>query len=364
MPNGRIGLLTGGGDCPGLNAVIRAVVRTAILRYDYEVLGFVDGFDGLVRPEKVRSLQLSDVHHILPLGGTVLGTTNRSNPFNFKVAQGDKTVFRDMSDAVIANCNALDLDGVIVIGGDGTLTIASELGKKGFNAVGVPKTIDNDLEATDVTFGFDSAVSTAVDALDKLKTTAESHQRVMILELMGRNAGWISVYAGLAGGAHVILIPEIPYDIDQIVHKIESREHQQGRNYTLIVVAEGARSRGDDLEDGGDAEPIHSTKHEGAGERLRGLLSSRLGDRETRVTVLGHLQRGGSPTPTDRNLGTRFGVHAVECVKADRFDHMVALRNGRVTSVPLSEAAGLQRLVPIDHPMLHTIRQIGISLGV
>jgi len=359
----KIGLLTGGGDCPGLNAVIRAVVRTAILRFDYHVVGIVDGFDGLVQPDRIRQLTLEDVHHILPLGGTMLGTTNRGNPFDYQVEEDGVIVRKDMTDTVIANFHQLDLKGVIVIGGDGTLTIAHELAAHGFRAIGVPKTIDNDLEATDITFGFESAVNSAVEALDKLRTTAESHQRIMILEVMGRNAGWIAMYAGLAGGAHVILIPEIPYEVDEIVSKIRARESKEHRNYTLIVIAEGAFPEGE-LPQIVDGETnIHGRQYVGAARSLAEALESTFDDYEVRITVLGHLQRGGSPTPGDRTLATRFGVHAVECIDLGLFDHMVALRNGRVTNVPLKKAAGRQRLVSLDDPILHTARQIGTSFG-
>tara|TARA_B100000029_G_C17579896_1_gene959311 strand:+ start:150 stop:1262 length:1113 start_codon:yes stop_codon:yes gene_type:complete len=359
----NIGLLTGGGDCPGLNAVIRAVVRTAILRFNYRVYGIVDGFDGLVQPHHIRELTLGDVHHILPLGGTVLGTSNRGNPFDYEVEENGVTIRKDMTETVISNVQNLDLKGVIVIGGDGTLTIAHELAKKGFRAIGVPKTIDNDLESTDVTFGFESAVNSAVEALDKLRTTAESHQRIMILEVMGRNAGWIAMYAGLAGGAHVILIPEIPYGVEEIVSKIRARESKEHRNYTLIVIAEGAFPEGQTPTVVDEGTNIHGRQYVGAATSLAQALEATCDEYEVRVTVLGHLQRGGSPTPGDRTLATRFGVHAVECIHEGLFDHMVTLRNGRVINVPLQEAAGRQRLISLDNPVLHTARQIGISFG-
>lgn len=357
----RIGVLTGGGDCPGLNAVIRAVVKTAINEYDWEVLGIEDGFEGLIQPGKVRSLTTADVRGILPRGGTILGTTNRANPFHYKVeVDGEVKVF-DMSGDVVRHAQVLGIDALVVIGGDGSLCIAHELMQKGLKVVGVPKTIDSDLQGTVITFGFDTAINTAMDALDKLHTTAESHHRVIILEVMGRDAGWIALKAGIAGGADVILIPEIPYDLGVVADKI-SRRTRGGSKFSIVVVAEGARPTG--------GEAVYQAQREIGGVRRLGgigeVVAEQLEERcgvEVRVTVLGHLQRGGSPTAFDRLLASRFGSMAVHLIADGKLGHMVALQKECIISVPIAEAVAQQKFVPLDTDILLTTFGLDICLG-
>lgn len=357
----RIGVLTGGGDCPGLNAVIRAVVKTAINEYGWEVMGIEDGFEGLILPGKVRPLTLQDVRGILPRGGTILGTTNRANPFAYpvKTPQGEKV--EDVSERVIHYAHDLELDALVVIGGDGSLRIAAELGKKGLSLVGVPKTIDNDLSETALTFGFDTAMNTAMEALDRLHTTAESHHRVLILEVMGRDAGWIALEAGIAGGADVILIPEIPYRLEAIIDKISER-NLRGSKFSLIVAAEGARKVDgqviyQDLPQAGVLQRLG-----GIGEALAGQIKADI-QAEVRVTVLGHLQRGGSPTAFDRLLASRFGAMAVHLLAQGRLGEMVALQNDRIISVPIHAAIRQQKFVPLNSDLLLTAHSLGICLG-
>jgi phosphofructokinase-like protein len=357
----KIGVLTGGGDCPGLNAVIRAVVKTAINEYHWDVLGIEDGFEGLIQPGKVRLLSIADVRGILPRGGTILGTTNRANPFEYKVKTEKGIENFDVSDAVIRYAQILGLDALITIGGDGSLRIAYELIQKGLNVVGVPKTIDNDLLKTAVTFGFDTALNTAMQALDKLHTTAESHHRVIVLEVMGRDAGWIALEAGIAGGADVILIPEIPYDILAVREKIEAR-NQRGAKFSIVVVAEGAKPQGgqaiyQDFQEIGSAQRLG-----GIGEVFARQLRD-CSDVEVRVTVLGHLQRGGSPSAFDRLLGSRFGTMAVHLVAQGKFGYMVALENDHITAVPIAEAVARQKFVPLDSDIIQTAFGLDINLG-
>ncbi len=356
----RIAVLTGGGDCPGLNAVIRAIVRSAT-HHDIEVLGILDGFKGAVEGEFVP-LGLKEVSGILPRGGTILGTSNRDNPFSYNVMVDGKMVQEDRSDLVISNIKDKGIDCLVVIGGDGSLSIALELAVKGLPVVGVPKTIDNDLLATDLTFGFQSAVETAQEALDKLHTTAESHHRVMILEVMGRYAGWIALYSGIAGGADVILIPEVPYDIEKVAEAINDRK-SKNKKFSIIVVAEGAKP--------GDGEMVVKQVFEGrtdpvklggigekVGRDLEGLINL-----ETRVTVLGHMQRGGSPNTFDRILATRYGVAALDAVVAKDFGKMVALQGTSIVTVPLSEAVKhLKKIIPVDEVLL-AARKLGLKFG-
>ncbi|MCD6362866.1 MAG: 6-phosphofructokinase [Synergistetes bacterium] len=357
----RIGILTGGGDCAGLNAVIRAVVKSAVGKYNIEVWGIENGFRGLVKRE-IRPLTPSDVSGILPRGGTMLGTTNRDNPFHFPVLEEGRVLYKDMSHVAMENFRKYKLDVLIVVGGDGSLKIALDFWKKGMPVIGVPKTIDNDLEATDLTFGFDTAVLTATEALDKLHTTAESHHRVMVLEVMGRYAGWIALVAGIAGGADIILIPEIPFDFEKICEKIRQRE-KEGKKFSLVMVAEGAREKGGDM--------VVQKVVEGSPDPVRlGGIGKYVADKiekmtefETRVTVLGHLQRGGSPTPFDRVLATRFGVKAVELAVEGRFGEMVCLKGGEISSVPLDKAVEHIKLVPPDCELVRVARAVGVSFG-
>ena len=349
----RIGILTGGGDCPGLNAVIRAAVRTLIRDYGIEAVGIQLGFEGLLTKATVP-LTLETIRGILPKGGTLLRTTNRGNPFEYPLKNGQRV---DRSQEVLANVKELGLDGVMAIGGDGTLKIAQRLWDLGIPMVAVPKTIDNDLEATDFTFGFQTAVAVATDAVDRLHTTAESHDRVMILEVMGRNAGWIALYSGIAGGADIILIPEIPYRPRAIVELIEERQ-VEGRKFDIIVVAEGAKRFGGE-----------ETYLDKATRRLGGVAYQVAADiqnhieLEIRVTVLGHIQRGGSPIAYDRVLASRFGSEAAKLAAQGNFGKMVALRGETMIAVPISEAVSRPKYVDPEGQIVRDALSLGISFG-
>jgi ATP-dependent phosphofructokinase / diphosphate-dependent phosphofructokinase len=357
----KIGVLTGGGDCPGLNAVLRAVVKTAMVKYGYEVIGFKDGYRGLVMDDYIN-LSNGDVSGILDKGGTILGTSNRDNPFKFRVENNGKVEFVDMSDKVLENVRSHGIDCMVMIGGDGTLTSARDFSRKGLNVVGIPKTIDNDLSATDTTFGFMTAVDTATEAIDKLHSTAESHHRVMILEVMGRYAGWIALASGIAGGADVILIPEIAYDISKVSEKIMERKHA-GKNFSIVVAAEGAISVQGELviskvvKDSPD--PIRLG---GIGNRVAEDIEKLTGI-ETRVTVLGHLQRGGRPDPFDRILSTRYGVKAIELVDEGKFGMMVGLQGDSITAVSLEDAVGKLKTVPAEGELVKIAKSVGVSFG-
>jgi 6-phosphofructokinase 1 len=356
----KIGLLTGGGDCPGLNAALRAVVKYSI-GLGSEVIGFKDGYKGLVQNNYIR-FQPGDVSGILDRGGTILGTSNRDNPFNFKVEVDGQTEYRDMSGRVKENLQMHEISCIVLIGGDGTLTSGRDFARMGLKVVGVPKTIDNDLSGTDYTFGFMTAVNTATDAIDKLHTTAESHHRVMILEVMGRYAGWIALESGIAGGADVILIPEIPYDIGKVALNVIARKNA-GKNFSIIVVAEGAKPAGGDvcvskvIKDSPD--PVRLG---GIGNRIAEELE-RLTGIENRVTVLGHLQRGGRPSPFDRILATRYGAAAAELVEREQFGRMVCLQGGLITSIPLEDAVGKLKTVPPDGEIVSLAKHLGVGFG-
>ena len=356
----RLAVLTGGGDCPGLNAVIRAIVKSSALK-GIEVVGICDGFRGAVEGDFIP-LDVKSVSGILPHGGTILGTTNRDNPFSYQSKPGSQEPTEDRSGDVLRNICKHQIEALLVIGGDGTLSIATKFSALGLPVVGIPKTIDNDVMATDLTFGFQSAVNYAQEALDRLHTTAESHHRVMILEVMGRNAGWIALHSGVAGGADVILIPEIPYDMDAIVLAIRARV-EKGKRFSIVVAAEGAKPKGGEVTIEkiikGRPEPI---KLGGIGARLCGEIEALTG-LETRSTVLGHLQRGGSPLTGDRLLSTRFGVSAVEAAIRGQFGQMVALQGNRVTLVPLDESINRQKLIAPDDELLFAARSIGICMG-
>lgn len=357
-----IAISTGGGDCPGLNAVIRAAARTAVLKYGWNVIGIPEGMDGLIWPERARPLTLNDVRGILPRGGTILGTTNKSNPFelHFRDPETGNDTVRDVSDQVVQNARALGIDALINIGGDGTQRIGLKLYHKGLPVVGVPKTIDNDLSCTDSTFGFDTAVHVATDAVDRLHSTAESHRRIMIAEVMGRDAGWIALHAGLAGGAHVILLPEIPFTLANVIEYIRQRE-AGGKRSTVIVLAEGAK-----LPPDMPGDLVEARKRSRFGVSLGELIGEALGrmsGRDVRVTVLGHTQRGGTPTPLDRILSTRFGVAAVELIAQGKLGHMVALRGADIVAVSLEAACAQQKLVDPDGELVRVGRSIGVSFG-
>ena len=357
----KIGVLTGGGDAPGLNAVLRAVVKTAQNDYHCEVLGIRNGFDGFLDPNGLVWLGQDEVRGILTRGGTILGTANRGNPFARKVIRDGLETIEDISDEVIAAIHKLGLDALIVIGGDGTLRISQELYQKGVPVVGVPKTIDNDISGTEMTFGFDTALNTATEAIDKLHTTAESHHRVMVLELMGRDAGFIALHAGVAGGADVILIPEIPFHYTYVADKVRQRQ-QIGRHFSIIAVSEGAKPLDGEqvFRRAGDA--IYVPRLGGISLKV-GEYIERVTGSETRVTVLGHLQRGGTPTPFDRFLATRYGSSAVRLAAAGRFGHMVALNNTQIVGIPLLEAIAVLKQVDVNGDAVRTARAIGISFG-
>lgn len=356
----RVGILTGGGDAPGLNAVIRAAVKTAIYEYDCEVLGIRDGYDGFVDEQGIIPLTIDSVRGLLPRGGTILGTANRGNPYARKVIRDGKEVMIDVSDEIIKGITRLEMDALLVLGGDGTLHIAHELYRKGAPVIGVPKTIDNDIGGTEVTFGFDTAVTTATEAIDKLHTTAEAHHRVMVLELMGRDAGFITLHAGIAGGADVILIPEIPFDLELVVDKVRQRV-DRGYLFSIIVVSEGAKPRGGKQVYSRGGDEIFVPRLGGMGQMVGDYIEDQ--GFETRVTVLGHLQRGGTPTPFDRLLATRFGAAAVRLAGRGSFDRMVALREGRIVDVPLEEVISFVKRVEVNDDAVITARGMGISFG-
>jgi len=354
----RIGVLTSGGDCPGLNAVLRGVVLAAE-KLGWEVIGFRDGFEGLLPPGDYTVLDRKCTENIMPLGGTIIGTTNRGH-FISKVAAGDRAVVA--SEVIEKARNVLQgarVNALIIVGGDGSMTTALQLQEAGIDCVGVPKTIDNDLEATAMTFGFDSAVDAVMDALDRLHTTATSHKRAIVVEVMGRHAGWIALHGGLAGGADIILIPEIPFDFEKVAEAIRARD-AAGNLSSLVVVAEGARPK--------NGQQVKREMKEGE-FRLGGMgdivaheIASRTG-KETRTCVLGHLQRGGAPTTLDRILGTRFGVKAVQLINESHFGSMVSYQNYQVHHVPIADAVNRLRLVPPNGEMVQTARDVEISFG-
>ena len=351
----QIGILTGGGDAPGLNAVIRAIVRTAIGEFGMKCIGIEDSFEGILGEPHTMKLTTKTVSGILPRGGTILGTRNRGS--FVKMVDG-QPVFPEMPiDQALANLDILGIEALIVLGGEGTLAIAEQFHKRGFPVIGVPKTIDNDLAATELTFGFMTAIDIATEALDRLHTTAASHDRVMILEVMGRHTGWIALHAGLAGSADIILIPEIPFSFDSLVKKVAERE-RSGSKFTNIVVAEGAVEVGK-----------NQLYLDNQGLRLGGMGSyvsrqvEELTGKESRCVVLGHLQRGGSPNAFDRKLGTSFGACAVRTLANGQTGKMVALQAGEITTVPISQACANIKTVPIDGQLVRTARDIGISFS-
>lgn len=355
-----IAVLTGGGDAPGLNAVIRAVVRTG-LGHGLTVWGIKNGFGGMVE-NQITAMSDEYVAGILPRGGTILGTTNRDNPFNYPREQNGQTVYADMSAQALDNLRQKDIDALVVIGGDGSLKIGSEFYRLGFPVVAVPKTIDNDIPGTERTFGFDTAVGVATEALDRLHTTAESHHRVMVLEVMGRYAGWIALHAGMAGGADCILLPEIPFKLDSVIDKIKQRQ-QRGRRFSLIVIAEGAYPQGGEISVSRIVEGSHEKiRLGGAGEKLARQIENLTGV-ESRCTVLGHVQRGGTPTAYDRVLSTSYGVAAVECLLDGAFGNMVALQKNKIIRIPITDIAGKANNVTADNELLQAGRSIGICFG-
>ncbi|MFW6022703.1 MAG: 6-phosphofructokinase [Halanaerobiaceae bacterium] len=356
----KIGVLTGGGDCPGLNAVIRAITRSAISN-GIEVEGFVNGYKGLFNGDTMK-LDLESTSGILHKGGTILHTSNKTNLFRMPFKEDGEIIYKDLSDIGVENIKKAGMDALIIIGGDGTLTSARDFHRKGVNIIGVPKTIDNDLSCTDITFGFDTAVAVATEALDRLHTTAESHHRIMCLEVMGRYAGWIALDAGLAGGADAILIPEIPYDINKVAEKIKQRR-EEGKDFSIIVVAEGAKSVSGEMvvknvvEDSPD--PIRLG---GIADQVSNELEELVG-LESRATILGHLQRGGSPTAYDRNISTRYGKAAVDLVLEGKFGSMVTLKGNKTSSALLEDVIGQLKNVDPEGEKVQTAKGIGISFG-
>lgn len=355
-PIKRIGILTGGGDCPGLNAAIRAVVKAAVGIYNWEVYGIETGFEGLIK-KRYRPLGPDDVRGIINKGGTILGATRRHDPFHYVEEAGKGAKTGDYSQAVLQHASELGLGGLVVVGGDGTLTVAERLWRMGLPLVAIPKTIDNDVSGTDVALGFSTAVVTAMEALDKLHSTAESHNRVMVVEVMGNKAGWIGLESGISGGADVILIPEIPFSVEKACDKIEARK-RVGRPFSVVVISEGAMAVGH------HEVYIDPQRHRlgGVGQTVAAEIEKRTG-LETRVIVLGHLQRGGSPNSFDRVLASRFGVHALELVAAGDFGKMVAFREAEVRAVPLADAIARLNTVDPDGDLTSTAEALGISLG-
>ena len=370
-----IAVMTGGGDCPGLNAVIRAVTKTAISKYALEVWGVQDGYLGLIE-NRINRLSYNDVSNILTVGGTILGTSNTADPFKFPVpclsrgklapahaGVGDKTQFKDVSDNCLKALEQRNIDALVCIGGDGTMASAARLAKKGLPIIGVPKTIDNDLYGTDVTFGFNTAVTTATDAIDKVHTSASSHHRVMIIEVMGRYAGWIALYSGVAGGADVILIPEVPYKLEKVCEYVLGRS-RRGKRFSILVVSEGAREKGGQMvvqkRIATSPDPLRLG---GIGNKLAEDINRRTG-LDCRAVILGHVQRGGTPTPYDRTLATNFGHAAVELLVRGVKNRMVAVKGGRLSSISLSRVAGKIRKVPRNHELIKAALAIGTSFGV
>ncbi len=357
----RIAILTGGGDCPGINAVIRAVAKKAISEKDMAVIGIKDGYVGLVH-NRYRKLTYNNVSGILTLGGTILGTSKKANPYRYATKRGKKLTFKDLSNLAIKNLKRLDLTSLVCIGGDGTLGIAYRLFKDGVPVVGVPKTIDNDIRGTDITFGFDTAVQIAVEGIDRIHSTAQSHHRIMIVEVMGHKAGWLALHSGVASGGDIILVPEIPYDIDIIAEKVKER-HRKGKRFSIVVVAEGAKPKGGKI-------AIQRIVKESADPIRLGGIGFVLGEQiekttglETRTVVMGHLQRGGTPTPFDRILATRLGTRAVDMIENKEFGYMVGVKKDSLIKVSLKKVAGGPRTVPLNHPLIKSALSVGTCFG-
>mgnify|MGYP001208930575 CR=1 FL=1 len=359
----RLGVLTGGGDCPGLNPLIRGVVKRGIHEFGHEFVGLENGYMGLVEADMARPLTMADTRGILPKGGTILGTSNKANPFQYAVREGGKWVEKDMSARALERYQELKLDGLVAIGGDGTLSIAHRLTTLGMRVVGCPKTIDNDLSGVDQTFGFDTARMIVTEAIDRLHTTAESHDRVMVVEIMGRHAGFLTLESGVAGGADVILIPEIPYRIEPIVEKIKSRGTRK-RSFSIIACSEGAFPKGGSVSIIDKAEDVPGrgvVRLGGSGKALADALAKHL-EAEIRVTVLGHLQRGGAPTAADRMLATQYGCKVLDLIRDGQWGHMVALREGRIQAVSLAESKKERRVDP-NGDDVRFAKSMGICFG-
>lgn len=359
----RLGVLTGGGDCPGLNAVLRALVRRGVLEFGHEFVGILNGYEGLMEPRLTEALTLDSVRGILPKGGTILGTSNKANPFKYPERADGKIKEVDRSDVAAKRYRELGLDGLVVVGGDGTLSIGHQLAEKGLNVVGCPKTIDNDLSGTDQTFGFDTAAGIITEAIDRLHSTAEAHQRVMVIEIMGRNAGFLTLEGGIAGGADVILIPEVPYRAESVVRKLKDRA-ARGSKFSIIAISEGAYPAGGSVAVAQAADEIPGrgvVRLGGSGKVLADLLAPQI-DAEIRVTVLGHLQRGGTPSSADRVLATMYGAMVLDLVRDGRWDHMVCLRDGKLQFTSLAESRK-ERHVDVAGDKMRMARSMGISFG-
>ncbi len=359
----RLGVLTGGGDCPGLNPLIRGVVKRGILEFGHTFVGIENGYEGLVEPDMAHPLTLESVRGILAKGGTILGTSNKANPFQYAVKEHGAWVEKDLSEVALQRWKELKLDGLIAIGGDGTLQIAHRLAGLGLKVVGCPKTIDNDLSGTDQTFGFDTARAIVTECIDRLRTTAESHDRVMIVEIMGRHAGFLTLESGIAGGADVILIPEIPYRIEPIVEKIAKRANKK-RSFSIIAISEGAYPHGGAVAVAQKAEDIPGrgvVRLGGAGKVLADQLARHI-EAEIRVNVLGHLQRGGTPTAADRLLATRFGCKVLDLVRDETWNHMVALKGTEVVAVSLAESRK-ERCVDPNGELVRFGKSMGVNFG-
>ena len=357
----RIGVMTAGGDCPGLNAVIRAVTKPAIANYDLDVLGIEDGFLGLIE-NRMRLLSSESVSNILTVGGTILGTNNKTDPHRLAVEVDGKLEYRDVTGVCLENLEKNGIDALVVIGGDGSMSIASGFARLGVNCIGVPKTIDNDLWGTDITFGFATAVSIATDALDRVHTTAASHHRVIVVEVMGRNAGWIALHAGMASGSDVILLPEIPYDIGVVCDFVQNRS-KRGKRFSILCVSEGAKpAGGSQVVSRVDPTSPDPVRLGGIGQRVANQVETAPGI-ETRAITLGHVQRGGTPVATDRVLATEFGYSAIELLEAGERGRLVVMKGRTVTHIPIGDVEGKQRLVPVDHPLIRAARNVGTCFG-
>ncbi len=363
-PSLRLGVLTGGGDCPGLNALIRGLVKRGVYEFGHEFVGLENGYMGLVEPDMAAPLTVENTRGILPKGGTILGTSNKANPFAYAVRSASGTwTEEDLSERALQRAKELKLDGLVAVGGDGTLSIAHRLSLKGLKVVGCPKTIDNDLSGTDLTFGFDTARLIVTEAIDRLHSTAESHERVMVVEIMGRNAGFLTLESGIAGGADVILIPEIPYHLEPILEKLQ-RRMQRRRSFSIIAISEGAYPEGGQLAilERADQTPGRGVvRLGGAGKVLADALARHV-EAEIRVTVLGHLQRGGSPSAADRLLATRYGCKVLDLIRDRQWDHMVALRGTEVVAVPLSESRKERRVDP-QGDLVRFAKSMGVGFG-
>ncbi|MFA5087719.1 MAG: ATP-dependent 6-phosphofructokinase [Candidatus Omnitrophota bacterium] len=356
-----IAILTGGGDCPGLNAVIRAVTKKAVFDYDMDVLGIEDGYEGLVE-NRFRKLETHDVSGILTLGGTILGTSNKANPYKYAVEKSGEVSFHNVAKEAIRNIRKMGISCLVCVGGDGTLHIAHRLFCDGIPIVGVPKTIDNDIRGTEITFGFDTAVQIATEGIDRIHTTAQSHHRVMIVEVMGRRAGWLALHAGVAGGGDIILLPEIPYDLDKIAKKIKARS-KKGKRFSIVVISEGAKAKG------GTEVVKRIVKASTDPVRLGGVgfvladQIEKVTGSEARAVVMGHLQRGGSPTSFDRVLATQLGTKAVDMIIRKEFGYMVGVQQGTFVNVSLKDVAAGPRFVPPDNPLIKSARSVGTCFG-